>query len=256
MLLMNQTQFNRARNYIMQHGRPLERALFIYHFEGGSSETVIQVLADHQNEDGGFERMGEGDESCSSPIGTCAAFRILGDLRIPADNVLVRRGVSYFLNSYDDDLNYWFPDLQRKNPPDDQFDYLWGNPSAEIVGYLHEYAEIVPADFLDKVTSKSMDNLRQSPRPLEMFSELCFLMLADRISTPYASEIIDELRSEIRTVASLDPADWDGYFAKPIWYGSNPSSQLYDMIEHEVQLNLGFLLNERYIWLKGWPTVI
>ena len=234
MLLMNQTQFNRARNYIMQRSRPLERALFIYHFEGGRPETVIQVLADHQNEDGGFERVGEGDESCSSPIGTCVAFQILSDLRIPADNSLVRKGISYFLNSYDDELDYWYPDKQRQDPSADQFEYLWGNSSAEIVGYLHEYAEVVPADFLGKVTIQSMDNLRHSPRPLEMFSALCFLRLADRISPLYAGEIIDCLRLEIRNVANLNPAEWGGYFAKPIWYASTPSSQLYDVIEHEV----------------------
>ena len=61
MLVMSGPNFLRARDYLSDHGRPLEQALFRYHFEGGISEAVLAVLEQHQSADGGFAGMGEGD---------------------------------------------------------------------------------------------------------------------------------------------------------------------------------------------------
>jgi hypothetical protein len=164
----------RARAYLYGYGRPLEQELFRYHFEGGSPQAVLATLERHQSEDGGFVGMGEGDANCSSPIGTCVAFQVLSELHVTLENELVQKGISYFLRSFDDNRSYWFPDLSRKEPSDDEFDYLWGNPSAEIVGYLHEYKELVPVDFLNELTEIAVNKLRCSPRPLEMFTTLLF----------------------------------------------------------------------------------
>ena len=48
--------FARARRFIITQGRPLERALFRYRFEGAAVEGVLDELARFQNEDGGFGR--------------------------------------------------------------------------------------------------------------------------------------------------------------------------------------------------------
>lgn len=238
MLLMSRSNFLRARAYLFDYGRPLEQELFRYHFEGGSPQAVLAILQQHQSEDGGFAAMGEGDANCSSPIGTCVAFQILSDLHVPVENELVQKGIPYFLRSFDDNRKYWFPDLSRKDPSDHEFDYLWGNPSAEIIGYLHEYKELVPVHFLEELTDIAVNNLRCSPRPLEMFATLCFLRMAQRVPRRISLEILNDLRREIRTVVNLDPSTWTGYFAKPVWYAPLPLSPLYNDLEHETELNL------------------
>ncbi len=245
MLVMSRSNFVRARDYLSDYGRPLEQALFRYHFEGGSSEAVLAVLEQHQSADGGFSGMGEGDANCSSSIGTCVAFQILSELHVPVENELVQKGISYFLHSFDDNLRYWFPDLSRKDPPDDQFDYLWGNPSAEIVGYLYEYQDLVPRNFLEQLTEIAVNKLRSSPRPLEMFAALCFLSMAERTPRRITSEILECLHREIGNVVNIDPASWTGYFAKPIWYVPSPSSPLYGDLKHETNLNLDYEISRQ-----------
>ena len=54
MKTLTKPEFEQAANYLRTQARPLERALFAYHFEGGPIDTVYAELAKFQNADGGF----------------------------------------------------------------------------------------------------------------------------------------------------------------------------------------------------------
>lgn len=71
--MLSAEAFARANAFISKAGRPLERALFAFHFEHGSSDSVIAELAKYQNPDGGFASYLDGDtrwRGSSSPMGT------------------------------------------------------------------------------------------------------------------------------------------------------------------------------------------
>lgn len=44
----------KGENFIWENARFLERAMFNYHFYGGSGARILQILKTYQNEDGGF----------------------------------------------------------------------------------------------------------------------------------------------------------------------------------------------------------
>ncbi len=46
--------FTKGREFVYRNARPLEMALWEFHFEHGSAEEVLKRLAFFQNEDGGF----------------------------------------------------------------------------------------------------------------------------------------------------------------------------------------------------------
>ena len=73
--------FNNARNFIYRNARPIEFALWKYHFENGSKESVLEALKAYQNDDGGFGHALEPDSfnPGSSPITTNHAVKILDD---------------------------------------------------------------------------------------------------------------------------------------------------------------------------------
>ena len=50
-------RFSKARDFIMEKARPLEKALYRFHFESGVKEDVIHELCAYQNADGGFGRI-------------------------------------------------------------------------------------------------------------------------------------------------------------------------------------------------------
>ena len=61
MKMLSREAFGRAADYLRNEARPLERALFAHHFEGGGRTAVLAALVPYQNADGGFGRALEPD---------------------------------------------------------------------------------------------------------------------------------------------------------------------------------------------------
>jgi hypothetical protein len=79
MSLMSSEQLERAKHFIYQHGRLLERKLFAYCFEDGTRAACVRALRAYQNEDGGFGNGLEADLLCpdSTAIGAETAMYVL-----------------------------------------------------------------------------------------------------------------------------------------------------------------------------------
>lgn len=232
--------FMRAKKYIFTKGRELEQKLFEFQFENGSAEQVIKVLEKHQNEDGGFRNMGEGDRHCSSPIGTSVAFQHLVEVGATSSERLVQQGIKYFLQSYNEERNYWQPDSGRTYATAAEMLNGWGNPSAEIVGYLHYYSDLVPESFLQKVTEIAIEKHNTMEEPLNWFSLLCFLRMSACTEEPIKSMIIKRLKNDIVNVIEKDSTKWSTYCAKPFWYATSPRSPLFDVIGEYVLQSLSY----------------
>jgi len=131
--------------------------------------------------------------------------------------------------------------------PDDGYlekdlDWAWGNPGAEIVGYLWRYRELVPPEFLAHVTSVAMAHFRGIEGHVSTFCDLCFLRCANFIDEMYREEIIQKL---IATVAhhnlERDHSKWEStYFVKPYWYAMTPDSPLHPVLKEEIEYCLDF----------------
>lgn len=72
----------RAKEFIYNYARLLDRKRYEYHFEGGSSQEVIDVLRTYQNQDGGFGNALEPDIRCpqSQPVPTEMALSIMDEV--------------------------------------------------------------------------------------------------------------------------------------------------------------------------------
>ena len=243
---LNQVKYASAREYLRCSGRPLEQALFRHFFDGTSVDEALHALEMHQTDDGGFRDMGEGDSDTSSPIDSTIAFQHLVDLGISADNAIVKRGIQYFLSTYDSTHQAW---VQKTTDPE----YLvrdlpehWGNPSAEIVGYLWRYRELVPPGFLGEVTQVAMERIRKQSLPIPGFSDLCYLRCAKFIPSKEGSEIRQRIRSGFRKNLSLDHDKWNtSYFIKPYWYAMSPEEPLCSDIADEIVACLDFDIHKQ-----------
>ena len=238
---LSQQAFESAREYLISDGRPLEQALFLHLFERGSLDEALHALEMHQTDDGAFRDMGEGDSGTSSPIDSTIAFQHLVDLGISADNAIVKRGIQYFLSTYDSTHQAW---PQKTTDPE----YLvrdlpehWGNPSAEIVGYLWHCRELVPSRFLGEVTQVAMERMRKQSLPIPGFSDLCYLRCAKFIQQQQGAEIRQKIRSGFKKNLVLDHDEWNtSYFIKPYWYAMSPEEPLYPDIAGEIEACLDF----------------
>ncbi len=69
--MLSTKQFQKARHFILRQGDLLTRKRYLYHFEEGCRQAVLDALACYQNSDGGFGNGLELDLLCPESSGIC-----------------------------------------------------------------------------------------------------------------------------------------------------------------------------------------
>ncbi|XEC94198.1 prenyltransferase/squalene oxidase repeat-containing protein [Paenibacillus tarimensis] len=87
----------RAKQFIYNNARLIDRKRYEYHFEGGSQKAVIEALRGYQNPDGGFGNALEPDIRCphSQPVPTEMALQMMED--VDAFDPLILEGIARYL---------------------------------------------------------------------------------------------------------------------------------------------------------------
>lgn len=88
----------RAKEFIYDNARLLDRKRYEYHFEGGTSVDVINVLRNYQNPDGGFGNALEPDIRCpqSQPVPTEMALGIMEEVNHAEASMI--KGIAKYLH--------------------------------------------------------------------------------------------------------------------------------------------------------------
>lgn len=276
MQTLDSKSFERARNYLRTHARPLDRALFLHQFEGAPAGPVGRALEAYRNEDGGFGRALEPDFRLpdSSAMATCIGLRILHEIGAPGDDPLVRGAIRYLCETYDPERPGWIDvpaqvndhphapwwqrdDSARLGPED-----VWGNPEAEIVARFHTWPEQVPAALLAEVSDLTLSRLDHTPSPLPPYVALCYQRLGETAPPEVRGRIAGRLRSDARKILDPDPAGWDGNAFPLFWLVPTPDTPGADQLEAEVALELDREIarqgedgawEPRWSWMGGYP---
>jgi len=220
--LSSQT-FTNARSYIFSHCSDLTRRRWLNAFEGQDRSGVLLALAAYQNTDGGFDHNLEGDFllPASSAMATSVAFQILSALEATSDEPLVRGGIAYLLETYLPERPGWlavppevndFPHAEwwhyRPELGGTVIDRAWGNPSAELVGYLMRYRELVPTELLDPLYTHTLDYFQRFSGPMDMHELYCFLRFAEQAPAAEALALQPKLAELVLQEVCTDPTAW------------------------------------------------
>jgi hypothetical protein len=262
---LNREAFDRASQFLKTQARPLEQAMFEFRFEGAPAEVVVAELARFQNADGGFGRALEPDlrTPSSSALATGIGLHLLKELRCPADHPLVRQAGQFLLETFDHQTQVWrvVPHDTNTHPHagwwHDQdgslartFDDFHIIPRAEIVGLLHHFSTLVPANWLDDVTGHTVaaietletakfggggDTLRYA------------LSLAETTSLPqpFKERLIPRLRTITQVIVSRDPQEWGSYCTAPLKVAPSPQSIVADLLWDDLQTHLDYVIDHQ-----------
>lgn len=113
-----ENDFQEVQSWIYRNARPLELALWQFHFENGSKETVLSALAIYQNNDGGFGKILEPDNwnPESTPYNTNFAVSILRQTGMDDINNPIYQGLlSYLKNTQYQGQFGWFFSVPKNN---------------------------------------------------------------------------------------------------------------------------------------------
>lgn len=140
--------YEKARAFMYRNARPLELALWQYHFETASADRVLHALSFYQNEDGGFGHALEADSwnPLSSPLTTQTATEILYAVDAPRTHPLVQNTLRYLDSGahFDAAHRQWLNCVPGNNDAPhaiwwhyrdggDAFSY---NPTAALAGFI------------------------------------------------------------------------------------------------------------------------
>jgi hypothetical protein len=117
--MLTDEQLAKAKEFIFRHGRLLDRKYFLFHFESGPREAVLDVLRCYQNDDGGFGHGLEPDVMCPASTAICTevAMAYLDGLGAVEGTIV-------------DDMENWIAAAQQE-------DGSMSHPKRDLVTYPH-----------------------------------------------------------------------------------------------------------------------
>jgi hypothetical protein len=272
---LNRKAFARACHFLKTQARPLDRAMFEYRFEGAPAEYALAELARFQNKDGGFGHALEPDlrTPTSSALATGIGLRLLKELQCSTEQPLVYHAVQYLLTTFDHGTKVWrvaprntnlFPHApwwhDEFGSLADTFDDFQIIPRADILGLLHHYSALVPADWLENVTEHTVatvvaldnggfggggDSLRYALNLAE----------TDNLPQRFKNHLIPKLRAVTLAVVSHDPQEWVSYCAPPLKIAPTPQSITADLLGDDLQMHLDYQIDHQTsegTWEPTW----
>lgn len=139
-----------VKPFIYRNARPLDLAIFRYHFENGDINEVLNALSYYQNDDGGFAHAIEPDNwnENSNPVGTWAAAMILREIHFVDASHPIIQGILRYLDSMESFANgKWMNTVPSNN---DYPHAVWwhcdgdgdpaDNPTVALAGFILRFA--------------------------------------------------------------------------------------------------------------------
>ena len=261
--------FEASRQFIETTARPLEIARFKHVFTGGSVEAVFDALRRYQNSDGGFGLALDPDLRAkeSSALCTSIAFQVLRSTQTKPDQAFVSMGIKYFLETLDRAEGYWriLPTLAERSPHapwwnqtgrENVFNCYSLNPTAEILGYLYDYHELIPGDIFSLLSDRVLSHLSGLEK-IKMHDLLCCIRLLQTETLP--EEICEPLKRKLAVlipgIVACRPEQWSGYSLRPLQVVDGPGSLFMSELKAAVAANLNYEIssqNKDGSWTPTW----
>ncbi|WP_432798418.1 hypothetical protein [Poriferisphaera sp. WC338] len=263
-------RYERAAGFMKREVRPLERAMFAYHFEGGEAAVVVRALEGFQNEDGGFGRGLEPDIRMaeSSVVATKFALQVMMDVGVDEDEKLVRGGVEYLLEQFDETRRVWplvgEDVMMAAHAPwwnwdglEKEFGGYKVNPKAGVARCLKYYEGLVPVDFVNGIIDDLVDELGGADEVLPFFDLVSYLMLLQMPGFEAAKNVFvsKQMKDMATKIVDGDPSIWDGFAVKAIWLAPSPHAPLADVLVDELAINLDYEIDHQGddgAWRPSW----
>jgi hypothetical protein len=230
--------FARARSYLLEQARPLERELFRVQFEAASPGAALKALETYRNDDGGFGGGLEPDYRAmgSSVLATCVALGRLEELEISGNHPFVRGALDYLLKAYDAPAKRWpiVPATGEAEPHapwwniadlEETFAGFRINPMAEVLACLWRFGRADERRLSRSLSPVLLEHMKTAsklgPSEFECLLRLWRSPMDDAGMRAFLNAF---LRERIPGAVERDPEKWTSYGLKPLWAVPDPQS--------------------------------
>lgn len=262
--------FNEIKIYMNKEARPLEKAIFNYYFNDSNGDDILDMLEEFQNQDGGFGRGIEPDFKLidSSPMGTSIGLRYLNILsNNDRAQKMISRAIKYLELTFDSERNGWYsvpitvndyPHAPHWEHRDDigmtVIDYSWGNPTAELIGYLYKYREYLTKLDIFSLVNYAIDNLNERTEFNSEHEIFCYIRMYNTIDEELSTLIEDTLKFAVSQLININESKWTDYVPMPLKFIEFDSENFFGIDGKFIDNNLNYLIAELEENNKILPT--
>lgn len=252
---LSKNSFEKASQIIKESARPLEKLIYQDYFHQPCQEEIVSELKKYQNNDGGFGHGIEPDFRLplSSPMASSVAFHHLMKYDLNDESIgVIKSGIKYFENAFIPECNGWFVLSKEVNDyphaPWWHFnekegmtviDKNWGNPSAEIIGYLYKYRDFVSNLNIEELLNFALDYWNNKSKFASENEIYCYISLYNIIPDQYSKMLESKISEGIQQHICKEVADWkDKYVPKPLDFVTDPESNRFGISDELIEKNL------------------
>lgn len=268
--------FEQARSFVYRNARPLELAVFHYHFENGSREDILNALSYYQNSDGGFGNGLEADSlnPNSSPLQTSTACDILHGIGFTNSQHPIVQGILRYFSSGDSfDGSRWLACIESNN----RFPHAewWNtenahwhspyNPTADIAGFIIRHTEHESELYaLGVKTAKWAVEGLLNADSIDMGVGSCYVRLGEYLEESKATALIPydlfkaKLHKSVCALINTDVSTWSDYTCKPSQFIRSRDSEFYEANKELAEYECDYIIENQCAdgsWDIPWKWV-
>ncbi|WP_353093352.1 hypothetical protein [Tissierella praeacuta] len=255
---LSKEAFNEIKAYMNAGIRPLEKAIFNYYFNDSNGEDILDMLEEFQNPDGGFGKGIEPDFKLvdSSPMATSIGLRYLNILS-NSDRAqrMIGKAIEYLELAFDRERKGWYsvPNIVNDYPHapwwdyrDDigmtVIDYSWGNPTAELIGYLYKYRKYLTKLDIFSLINYAIDNLNKRREFNSEHEIFCYIRMYNNLSDEFSTQIEDTLKIAISQLINVNEDEWTEYVPMPLKFIEFDSDNFFGIDIEFINKNLDYVI--------------
>jgi len=271
MALLSADAYHRARAFLLERARPLERRAFEHEFEAAPAWPVLDELARFQNPDGGFGHGLEPDAltGASGALATSVALHRLAEAGAANDHPLVSGAVAYLARALDPTARVWriVPEATADAPHapwwaqdglEERFHGFTLNPKADLVAQLYALGPAADEGWLDGLAEDVVREVEaRAAAGLEMHDLIgvAHLLDAPHLSPGLRRRLLERVVALAEEGVGHGPEDWVGYGLKPLALAPRPDTALASVLAGPVQAHLDHLIatqGDEGAWWPNW----
>jgi len=250
--------FEQLNRYMDTEARPLEKSIFNYYFNDSSGDNILDSLEAFQNTDGGFGKGIEPDFKLikSSPMATTIGLRYLSKLDNSdrAQN-MIAKAVEYLETTFDSNRNGWYsvPSNVNNYPhaPWWEFrndinmtviDYSWGNPTAELIGYVYKYKKYLNNLDIYSLRNYAITNLNKRTEFNSEHEIISYIHMYNALDEEFSSQIVDTLKLAVSKLVNINQSEWINYVPTPLKFINLDSKNFFGIECKYIDQNLDYVI--------------
>ncbi len=268
---LSKLAFEEVNNWLYRNARPLDLALYQYHFEQGSKDEVLQILQCYQNSDGGFGNTIDPDSwnPASTPYNAQIVIKMLRQIDFVDVTHPIYTGIFRYLEDteFQSEQGWFFTIPSNDNYPHgiwwsynpESNSYQNVGTTASLCGFLLRYGDKssklyqIALGYTKMLLARLSVEKEHGDMGVGGYCELLEDMEAAELSDEFNLQEVSEQISLL--VKDKIEKDKDNFMANPLEFVLSPNSRYYEDNKQDVESALDTIIEGRPangVWDIPW----